>query len=119
MNADLGFTAVCAKNNTDDIEAARRRLITGQSADILPGNGTNMVFLLQVDGGQRGSKISARPRLDLDEAKNSMVPSDQVDLTSVVGSAKVCRHNLVTARSQMEVSLNFTSLTGQKVLRLS
>ena len=119
MNTDVGFTAVRAKNNTHDIEAARRRHITGESADILPGNGTNMFFLLRVDGGRRGSEISCGSGLDLDEAKNSAVPADEVDLASVVGDAKVRRHNLVSEPPQVEVSLNFTPLAGPKVLWLS
>ena len=119
VDVDLRFAAVLAKNNADDIEAARRRLIAGQSSDILPSDGTNMLLLVQVNGSRWRSEIRASSRLDLDEAKDSAVPADKVDLTSVVGDAEVCRHNLVAETSQVEVGLKFTAFACQQVLWFS
>ncbi len=119
VNADLGLAPVLAKNNADDIEATGRWPFAGQSADILPRDGTNMLLLLQVNGGRWRREIRGGSRLDFDEAKNSIVPADKVDLTPVVGDAEVCRHKLVAETSQVEVGLKFTAFAGQQVLWFS
>ena len=116
VEADLGSAAVLPKNNADDIEATGRRLVTGQPPEVLPGDRTNMLPFLHVNRGRRRREIGAGPGFDFDEAKNAVVPADQVNLTSVVGDAEVCSHNPVAQRTQVEVCLDFTLLANAEVL---
>ncbi len=116
VNRDCRFAAVVAQDNADDIEAAGRRPVAGQPAKILPSDGANMFLLVPVDGSRRRGEISAGPGLDFDEAKNTAIPADQVDLAAVIGDAEISRYNPIAEGSQVEIRLNFTLLAGPQVL---
>jgi hypothetical protein len=114
VNADCWLTAT-AKHNANDIEAAWRWPINGQSAQILPGDGANMFPFVRVNGGRWRRKVCARPGFHFDKAKNPVVPPDKVNLTPVVGDAEICRHNPVVQGTQVEVRFDFTLFAGQQM----
>jgi hypothetical protein len=115
VNADFWFAAIVATNNANDIEAAGRRLVSTQSAQILAGNGADMFPLVRVYGGRRRRELGAGPGFDFNEAEDSVVPADKINLTPIVRNAKISCHNRVAQSSQVKISFDLALFAGKQV----
>lgn len=56
-----------------------------------------------------------RVRLHLDEAKHSVIPTNQVDLAVIASGPKILRDNSITQAAQVKVRLHLTQAGGREV----
>ena len=76
-----------------------------------------MTSLGGIDCGFRGRKSHARAGLNLDEAEHIAVPSDQVDLATIAGRAKVRGHDAIALLAQEQIGCGFALAPGAQVFR--
>lgn len=74
-----------------------------------------MLLLLRCHRSRWRGKAVVGPRLHLDEAQNIVVPTDQVNLSAVVGRAVIRGDEAIAQPPQVEVCLCFTSSTEFQV----
>ena len=78
----------------------------------------DVLLFLARDCGRWRREAVVRARLHFDETEHIAVPSDQVDLSSVVRHAEIGSHHAIAELLQIEVSLSFASLAKLEMTRL-
>src|SRR5580700_3416451 len=77
-----------------------------------------LLFLARDSGGWRREAV-VRARLHFDETEHLAVPSDQVNLSTVVRHAEICSNHAIAEALQIEVGLGFASLAELEMTRLA
>ena len=116
MDGDLRF-AFSLQNNADNVEAAGRRLDARKATNIPARNRYDVPSLASINGRHRWRKPAVGSGFDFNEAKNAVVPSNQINFAPVIRYAKVCGNDPVPQASQVQVRFNFTAFTGQQMFR--
>ena len=115
FNLIIGLPLVVSQHDADDIKSTSGTPITRQSPDVAPRDRQDVQPFVGINCHLRRHEARLRVGLDFDEAKYAMVPSDQVDLASVVRRAEVLRDNTIALVPKIEVGFHLAAASGHEM----